>query len=146
MPRFGTKSLLICFAVVGLWLSTFSAYTGSNDVQAFIWTAIIVTSGIAALSHTGRRRAFWIGFFGTMLLNSSGTIFNRTGANLQWTHKLSRTLAEQLQVDQLRSGRLVLNINSTLILIVLLAAAMLIGLLCVYVYDQSRKTEISRET
>jgi hypothetical protein len=79
-PRFGINSLLIVFTVVGLWLSTLSAYTGSNDVQAFIWTAIILTSGVAALSHTARRRAFWIGFFW-----NDGTDRHREGFQSIWS-------------------------------------------------------------
>jgi len=61
--RFGIKSLLIAVTLVALWLSTLTGYTGSNDVQWFIWAAIVVTSGVAAASYGGRRRAFWSGFF-----------------------------------------------------------------------------------
>jgi hypothetical protein len=72
--------------------------------------------------------------------------YKRIGTDLRWTQTLSRTLAEQFQVEQIKRGRLVLNINATLFLIVMLAAATLIGLMCVYVYDQSRKVEKSGET
>jgi len=62
MPRFGIKSLLLVIGVAALWLSTLAGYTGAEDVQAFILLAILVLSGIAAMSHTGRRGAFWAGF------------------------------------------------------------------------------------
>src|SRR6476619_1149581 len=32
MPRFGTKSLLVSFAVAAVWLSTFSGYWAAQDV------------------------------------------------------------------------------------------------------------------
>jgi hypothetical protein len=141
LPRFGIKALLIVVTLVALWLSTLTGYAGSNDIQAFIWTAIIVMSGVAALSYTGRRRAFWAGFFGAMLLTSSRTVFNVFGAKLSWSANLSRELATKWQGDTSGRGQMVLNINTTLIFVVLLVAAALIGFLCVVVYDQSRKTE-----
>jgi hypothetical protein len=50
LPQFGIKSLLVVSAVVALWLSTLYGYVGSNDIQAFIWTAIVVMSAVAAAS------------------------------------------------------------------------------------------------
>jgi hypothetical protein len=140
-PRFGIKSLLIVSAVVALWLSTLYGYTGSNDIQAFIWTAIVVMSAVAAASYSGKRRAFWAGFSGTSLLTSLRTPFSTYGANLEWTQKLSMDLAKAWQGDIAGRGRLVLNINTTLMFVTLLAAATVIGFLCVFVYEQSRTTE-----
>ena len=141
LPRFQIKSLLIVTAIVALWLSTLTGYTGSNDVQAFVWTAIVVMSGVAAISYTARRRAFWSGFFGTMLLMSMRTVFSVYGSKLDWTQKLSMDLTRRWQGDTSGRGRMVLNINSTLIFLVLLISATAIGFLCVFVYNQSRKAE-----
>jgi hypothetical protein len=141
LPRFRIKSLLIVTAVVALWLSTLTGYTGSNDIQAFVWAAIVIMAGVAAMSYTARRRAFWTGFFGTLLLSSMRTVFSVYGANLNWTQKLSTQLTTNWQGDASGRGRMVLNINATLILLVLLVAATVIGFLCVFVYDQSKKTE-----
>jgi hypothetical protein len=68
MPRFGIKSLLILFAIVGLWLSTFSKYPGSQDIQAIVRLLVFLTAALSALFYRGRRQAFWIGFFATMLI------------------------------------------------------------------------------
>ena len=67
MPRFGIKTLLIGFAVVALWLSTFSGYFAANDVRRCILLAVLAASGYSAAYSRGRSRAFWVGFFVTML-------------------------------------------------------------------------------
>jgi hypothetical protein len=133
LPRFGIKALLIVVAFIALWLSTLTGYAGSNDIQAFIWTAIIVMSGVTALSYTGRRRAFWAGFFGTLLLTSTRTMTGAFGFKLGWTQKLSRELATKWQGGTSGRGQLVLNINTTLILLAILVAATVIGFLCLRV-------------
>jgi hypothetical protein len=56
-----------------------------------------------------------------------------------WAQQLSRTITEYVGPAQLRSGRTVLNINSTLILMTILVVAAVMGLICVHIYDQSRK-------
>jgi hypothetical protein len=137
--RFGMKSLLITVTVVSLWLSTLTAFTGSNDVQAFIWIAIVVSSGAAAVCYKERRRAFWGGFFVTMLIVSTRSVVTTPTPGFTWAQQLSRTFAEYLNPAQLRSGRTVLNVNSTLILVTILVVAALMGLICVHIYDQSRK-------
>jgi hypothetical protein len=137
--RFGIRTLLIAVTVVALWLSTLTGFTGSNDVQAFIWIAIVVLSGAAAICYKERRRAFWGGFFATMLLVSSRSVAIVPTPGFMWAQQLSRTLSEYLNPPQLRSGRTVLNINSTLILVTMLAVAALMGVMCVYIYNQSKK-------
>lgn len=146
LPRFRIRFLLIVTAVVALWLSTFTGYTGSNDVQAFIWAAIVIMSGVAAVSCTARRRAFWAGFCSTMLLTTTRTVFTLFGARLSWTQNLSRGLAEKWQGDIGGRGQVVLNINATLILVTIVVAAILIGILCIFVYDQSKIIEKSDGT
>src|SRR3954447_15729665 len=121
--RFGLKSLLITVTVVSLWLSTLTAYTGSNDVQAFIWAAIVISSGAAAVCYKERRRAFWGGFFATMLLMSTRSLVTMPTPGFTWAQQLSRTITEYVGPAQLRSGRTVLNINSTLILMTILVVA-----------------------
>jgi hypothetical protein len=75
MPGFGIKSLLLAVALVALWLSTLYGYTGSNDIQALIWTAIVVMSGVAAFCYTGRQRAFLGGFFRNYVANNDEDCF-----------------------------------------------------------------------
>jgi hypothetical protein len=68
IPRFGFKSLLIGVATAAIWLSTFTGYSGAGDVRSFIMLGILVASGTAAINYDGRRRAFWMGFFITVLI------------------------------------------------------------------------------
>jgi hypothetical protein len=124
---------------VCLWLSTLTAYTGSDDVQALIWIGIVISSGAAALCYKERRRAFWGGFFATMLIVTTRSVVTSPTPGFTWTQQLSRTFAKYLNPVQLRSGRTVLNINSTLILVTILVVAALMGLICVHIYNQSRK-------
>jgi hypothetical protein len=50
-------------------------------------------------------------------------------------------LAKLWRGDTTGRGRLVLNINTTLMFVTLLVAATVIGFLCVFVYDQSKTTD-----
>jgi hypothetical protein len=68
MPRFGTRSLLIGFAVLALWLSTLTGYEAGDDVRAAILQAGIFAAAFAAIYHRGRQQAFWLGFVGALLL------------------------------------------------------------------------------
>jgi hypothetical protein len=68
MPRFGTRSLLIGFAVVALWLSTLTGYEAGHDVRAGILLVGIFAAAFAAIYSRGSRQAFWIGFVGALLL------------------------------------------------------------------------------
>jgi hypothetical protein len=62
MPRFGTRTLLVAFAIAAVWLSTFSGYWAAQDVRRSILLLILVASGSLALYSQGRRRAFWSAF------------------------------------------------------------------------------------
>jgi hypothetical protein len=62
MPRFGTKALLVIFAVAAAWLSTFSGYWAAQDVRRSILLLILVSSAALAMYSRGRRRAFWSAF------------------------------------------------------------------------------------
>ena len=68
LPRFGTRSLLLAFAVAALWLSTFAGYAAAQDVRRSIMLVVFLISGFAALYSRGQQRAFWSGFFAVMLL------------------------------------------------------------------------------
>jgi len=62
MPSFGTKSLLVAFAVAAVWLSTFSGYLAAPDVRRSILLVILIASGAVAVYSRERRRAFWSAF------------------------------------------------------------------------------------
>src|SRR6476619_5549701 len=67
MFRFSIRSLLILIAVVALWLSTIAFYEGAHGVRALLILSVLVASGVAVTKYDGRRRAFWVGFFLTVL-------------------------------------------------------------------------------
>lgn len=68
MPRFGTKTLLIGFALAAVWFSTFGGYTGAQDVRRSMLLLVLVAAAFAAVYGRGRRRAFWAGFAAVMLV------------------------------------------------------------------------------
>jgi hypothetical protein len=68
MPRFSLKTMLIAFAAVALWFSSAAGYAAANDVRRSVLFLILVASGFAAIYLTGKRRAFWAGFFAAMFL------------------------------------------------------------------------------
>jgi hypothetical protein len=68
MLQFTIKSMLAAVAVAALWLSSFSDYALTSDVRKSMLLFIFLTSGFAAIYNHGKRRAFWAGFFATMLL------------------------------------------------------------------------------
>ncbi|QEG33319.1 hypothetical protein [Bythopirellula goksoeyrii] len=140
LPQFGIKALLAITTLVALWCSTLTAYTGSDDIQVFIWTAIIVMSGAAAGSYSGRRRAYWAGFCGAMLLMSMKNVFVY-GAALRWTSTAARALTIFLREDASYQEPIIGNVDSTLMLIIFIAASAVIGWLSVFVYDQCSKAE-----
>ena len=131
-------SLLISMTLAALWLSTLTGYTGSNDVQAFIWMAIVVLSGIAAASSRRKRRAFWAGFCSVMLIASMRTVLTFYGAKLTWTTSLAREWGGEMQRSP-SHGQQVLNFSTTLIVLSFVVAATVIGLLSSVVYEQCTK-------
>jgi hypothetical protein len=134
LPRYGIRSLLIVFAMAALWFSTFAGYSGSEDIRAFIMLTILITSGVAAISSTTRRRAFWAGFFGTMLAVSTKLFFLAFVATFRWMREFSTEWAVGLR-NPTDHGELAKSINATIFLGMLLIMATAIGLLCVHVYD-----------
>src|SRR5262245_52302544 len=68
MRWFSKNAILIVVVVVVLWFSTFAGYLAGHGVRAAITIGVLVSSLLAAVCGRGRKRAFWIGFFTTMLL------------------------------------------------------------------------------
>ncbi len=142
MPRFGLKSLLIGVTLVALWCSTFSGYTGAEDVRAFVMTAALVASGVAAYSYRARWRAFWLGFFGTMLVTGGRQFSTLYGLRFGWSTRFARDVADFLSDGPPLRGDVIIGIHLTAVFVAMLIAATLIGLVCVHVYDQARRGEI----
>src|SRR5436309_1251502 len=85
MFRFSIRSLLMLIAVVALWLSTIAGYESANHVRALLILSVLVASGVAVTKYDGRRRAFWVGFFLTIL--TTGVVV-RSHFGLPWAERL----------------------------------------------------------
>jgi len=72
-------------AVVALWLSTIAFYEGAHDVRALIMLSVLVASGVAVTKYDGRRRAFWVGFFLTVLTTG---LDGNSPFGLPWAQRL----------------------------------------------------------
>lgn len=88
--RFRLRTLMILLAAMGLWLSTIAGYESANDVRALLMLSVVVASAVAAISNDGPRRAFWVGFFLTVLTTTAGgrSSFNGTVVALPWAQRL----------------------------------------------------------
>jgi hypothetical protein len=85
MARFSLRTLLMLVAVVALWLSTIAFYEGAQDVRAILMLSVLVASAVCAIGYDGRRRAFWVGFFLTVLTTA---LDGRPLFGLPWVQRL----------------------------------------------------------
>src|SRR5262245_24308012 len=136
MPRFKLSTLHIVFAVVVLWLSTLTGYKGAEDIRAFIMLGCLISSGVAAWACSAHRRAFWLGFFGTMLAAGQKGLLANYGASFIWAQQISANIWWYLPIDPSRVGPVTTGIGLTIVFALTLVIATAIGLVCVYVYDQ----------
>jgi len=88
--RFRLRTLMIVLAAVGLWLSTIAGYESAQEVRALLMLSVLVGSAVAAISYGGHRRAFWVGFFLTVLptVLSGKSAFVGTAFALPWVQRL----------------------------------------------------------
>lgn len=84
MPRFSLKSMAIVFVGASLWLSTAAGYAAASDVRRSILFLVLVASGCAAIYLRGKQRAFWAGFFASMLICGQETSLSRYTPNFSW--------------------------------------------------------------
>lgn len=75
MPRFGTRTLLIAFALVAIWFATFGASTTSlagfmaaQDFRRSMLLLVLVAVTAIAIASRGRKRVFWASFSIVMFL------------------------------------------------------------------------------
>src|SRR5262245_5779188 len=139
MPRFRLATILIGFAAVALWLSTFAAYMGAEDVRMFIMLATVVASAANAIYASGSRRAFWGGFFAAMLAMGSRTAFVNYSPRLTWLSQVSLSLSQYVSRNPINRKQGMEAIQTTLYFLLWLIMATLLGLLCVYVYRRYNK-------
>jgi hypothetical protein len=141
MSRFGLKTLFLIITYVALWASTFTNYSGVEDVRAFVMTSVFVGSGVAAYSYSGKSRAFWLGFFGTLLVFGSRRFFDTYSARFTWARSFAMQMSEFWSEFPQSRGEPLMGVHFTLIYGTTLIAAALIGLLCMYIYEHAQNTE-----
>lgn len=118
-------------ALVALWLSTLTGYESAYDVRALLMLSVLVTSGVLIAKHDGRRRAFWLGFFLTVLTTG---VDGKSPFVLPWAKRL---LAEYGMFQNLPSGFLnhtYVFLISTIDAVVLVLVATVMGFLGALVF------------
>lgn len=138
MPRFGLRALLIVSALAAFWLATFRIPvpyfedTGHEIRKAFL-LAILIASGAAAVCFTGRRRAFWAGFFVTMLiLGVNQNFLGQYRPQVQWiAGRLTRSFGLEGNLYAFVYG----NMWPALILI----HSAIVGFASAYIFEISRQ-------
>lgn len=141
MTQFRLTTLFVVMTLVALWCSTFREYTGAADVRAFVMTAVLVASGVAAYSYRGRWRAFWLGFFGTLLVSGEKQYFTFYGLRFGWSIGFANRVADFLSDGPPLRGDAIMGIRMTAVFAALLIAAALIGWLCALIYGHARRGE-----
>jgi hypothetical protein len=144
MPRFRIRSLLIFVAVVALWLSTITGYGISADVRAFVMLTIFVASGVATISNDGRRRAFWVGFFLTLL--AASVLSPRTLFTMNWVEDLLNAYGYYQNLPNGFLDYRFMFFVATIRALVMLLLAIVNGLIGILVYDNGQRANPSTDT
>jgi hypothetical protein len=140
VPRFRLISLLIAFLAMAMWLSTFAAYPGADDIRSFMMLSIIVAAGANAAYSHGPPRAFWGGFTAASLMMGSRILAN-VSPRFTWLSQVSLSLARYTTQGGSLAKRNMESIQATLFLASWLLMATICGLMCVYIYRRYNRTE-----
>ncbi len=138
IPRFGFKSLLIGVATAALSLSTFTGYRGHGDVRSFIMLCILVASGVAAVNYDGRRRAFWAGFFITVLLVG---INRQPAIGVQWIRYLLNSYGLRQSLPNCNLDNRFIFLDATMQAVVSLLIATAMGFIGILVYENCQRAK-----
>jgi hypothetical protein len=68
MPHYSTRTLLLVFGLVAIWLGTFAGLGASQDIRRSMLLLGLVAASCLAIFSRGKRRVFWTGFAVTMFL------------------------------------------------------------------------------
>jgi hypothetical protein len=99
---------------------------------------ILLSSLLTASYFSGRQRAFWIGFFATMLtLHLDGPRFSKVGPVFDWTYDFVSNFMT-VPSDGLPLRRFD-AVASTVQAVVALLLSTLVGYIAAYIYDQSQQ-------
>jgi hypothetical protein len=129
MARFSIRTLLLLITVAALWLSTVAGYESARDVQTLLVLSVLVASSVAAISYDGRRRAFWVGFFLTVLMTGLDRKFG-----LPWAERLLNEYGMRQNSPNGSLNHTYMFLMSTIHAVVVLLTATVMGCLGVLVY------------
>ena len=138
MFRFSIRSLLILIAVVALWLSTIAGYESANDVRALLMLSVLVASGVAVTKYDGHRRAFWVGFFLTVLTMG---LVAKNQFGLPWPERLLNGYGLRQNLPTGFLNHTYIFARSTIHAGVLLLIATVMGFLGVLVFGGNRQAK-----
>jgi hypothetical protein len=135
--RYRLRTLMIVMALIALWLSTIAGYESANHVRALLMMSVLVASGIAVTKYDGRRRAFWVGFFLTVLMGLVG----KYQFGLPWAERLLNGYGMRQNLPNGYLNQTYAFCMSTINNVVLLLIATVMGFLGVLVYGDNRSAK-----
>jgi hypothetical protein len=138
LPRFRMRTLLVFFAVVALWLSTVAGYRSAGDVRSFVLLSIVVGSAGAAVSYDGRRRAFWLGFFITVLTVG---IHGKPLIGVHWITYLLNSYGLYQNLPDMTINYRFMFLDASLQALLMLLLATVMGVLGMLVYEHCREKD-----
>jgi len=125
-------------AVVALWLSTIAGYESANDVRALLMLSVLVASGVAVTKCDGRRRAFWVGFFLTVL---TAGLDGRSPFGLPWAERLLNAYGMRQNLPNGYLNHTYIFLKSTIDAAVLLLVGTVMGFLGALVFGSNRQAK-----
>ena len=126
--------MLIVFALVALWLSTFTGYSAAGDVRRSMVMLTLAASIMVAYWSNGRQQAFWLGFAIVIVPMGYGIYYHSPEMpipNFFWTTNLFFRPATP-------QGTAIVETIRAVGALLLATVTSFIG---VYIYDQTRKSD-----
>lgn len=136
MPQFTLKSLLLLFAVVAVWLSTFAMGQMASDIRYLVIYTIFLIAGLKAFCQRWRQQVFWLAFFATMVLFLFNAQTNNP-AHMRWGQFFYRFIKRPPPTGVY--SLLDTGIMASFGLCILLACATVMGFIGMRIYLQSKK-------
>jgi hypothetical protein len=138
MPRYSTKTLLIFFGIIGLWLATFAGQAAAQDLRHSILLLVLVAAASMAVYSHGRQRAFW-GAFAIVMFLCGGLTMNRPLhrylPDFVWQERAVASISS-LRVSS-RQPTAGLGVSETLTAGWTLALSALAGFVAAYIYSRT---------
>src|SRR5215218_5089031 len=95
MPRYSTRTLLIVFGLIGLWLATFAGGGAAQDIRRSMLLLALIGATCLAIFGQGRRRVFWTGFAVVMFMCGGLSMdrpLHRYVPDFMWQHTVGASM------------------------------------------------------